>query len=66
MDFESYRHEVNYERHHYAIKHEMGMKWSLYLKELFRFIFEEFGLGRVVFDVRDNTLSFTVDTLSLI
>ncbi|HET8792920.1 MAG TPA: hypothetical protein VFM31_03925 [Nitrososphaeraceae archaeon] len=62
----SYRHEVNYERHHFAIKHEMGMKYSLYLKQLFRFIFEEFGLGRVVFDVRDNTLSFTVDTLSLI
>lgn len=62
----SYRHEVNYERHHYTIKHEMGMKWSLYLKELFRFIFEEFGLGRVVFDVRENTLSFTVDTLSLV
>ena len=61
-----YRHEVDYERHNYAIKHEMGNKWSLYLKALFAFIFEEFGLGRVIFEVRDNTLSFTVDTRSLI
>lgn len=61
-----YRHEVNYEQHHYTIQHEMGIKWSLYLKEQYRFLFEEFGLGRVVFDTSDNTLSFTVDTLSLI
>ena len=61
-----YRHEVNHEQHHYTIQHEMGRKWSLYLKEQYRFLFEEFGLGRVIFDETDNTLSFTVDTHSLI
>ena len=61
-----YRHEVHYDRHSYTIQHEMGRRWSLDLKEQYRFLFEEFGLGRVMFDITDNTLSFTVDTLSLI
>jgi hypothetical protein len=35
-------------------------------KTTVKIYFEEFGLGRVIFDVRDNTLSFTVNTLSLV
>ena len=57
-----YRHEVSYNRHSYVIQHDMGMNWSLYMAEQYRFLFEEFGLKRVEFDVNDNTLDFVVDT----
>ena len=48
--------------HSYIIQHDMGRKWSLYLSELYRCSFEEFGLGKVYFDISDNMLSFVVDT----
>jgi hypothetical protein len=57
-----YRHEVNYTRHSYVIQHDMGKNWSLYMSELYRFLFEEFGLKRVEFDLNHNSLVFTVDT----
>jgi hypothetical protein len=60
-----YRHEIsshNKGRHSFVIQHEMGAKWSLYLSELYRNMFEGFGLGKVIFDITDTTLSFTVDT----
>lgn len=57
----SYRHEVKGEEHSYTIQHDMGRKWSLYLKEQYRFIFEDFGLPRVDFDPSENTLSFRVN-----
>ena len=40
----------------------MGRKWSLYLSELYRHLFEEFGLEKSYFDITDNTLSFKIDT----
>jgi hypothetical protein len=57
-----YRHEVNYTRHSYVIQHDMGKNWSLYMAELYNFLFEEFELKRVEFDINDNTLDFIVDT----
>jgi len=57
-----YRHEVNYTRHSYVIQHDMGRNWSLYMAEQYRFLFEEFELKRVEFDINDNTLDFVVDT----
>jgi hypothetical protein len=57
-----YRHDVNYTKHSYVIQHDMGKNWSLYLAELYRFLFEEFGLKRVEFDINHNSLVFTVDT----
>jgi hypothetical protein len=56
-----YRHEANYTRHSYVIQHDLGKNWSLYLAELYRFLFEEFGLKRVEFDINHNTLAFVVD-----
>ena len=56
-----YRHEANYTRHSYVIQHDMGRNWSIYLAELYRFLFEEFGLNRVEFDINHNTLAFIVD-----
>ncbi|MDQ3967435.1 MAG: hypothetical protein M3275_03460 [Thermoproteota archaeon] len=58
----SYRHNVRGDSEHsYIIYHDMSRKWSLYLKELFRFIFEDFGLARVDFDIGEDTLAFKVD-----
>ena len=57
-----YRHEVSYTRHSYVIQHDMGMNWSLYMAQQYRFLFEEFELKKVDFDINDNTLDFVVDT----
>jgi hypothetical protein len=57
----SYRHEVRGSEHFFIVQHDMGKKWSLFLKEMYRFIFEDFGLTRVDFDSSENTLSFKVD-----
>jgi hypothetical protein len=57
----SYRHEARGSEHSYVIQHDMGRKWSLYLREQYRFIFEDFGLPRVEFDASESTLSFKVD-----
>ncbi|HEU4444436.1 MAG TPA: hypothetical protein VFR94_07180 [Nitrososphaeraceae archaeon] len=56
-----YRHDVNHTQHAYVIQHDMGKNWSLYLAELYRFLFEEFGLKRVEFDLNPNTLDFIVN-----
>ena len=49
--------------HHFVIQHNMGLKWSLYLSEIYRDLFEElFNVKGVHFDMTDNTLGFTVDT----
>jgi hypothetical protein len=56
-----YRHEVNYTRHSYMIQHNIGKNWSHYLAELYRFLFEEFGLKGVDFDINQNSLDFIVD-----
>lgn len=57
-----YRHDVNYTKHYYTIHHDMGKKWSVYLKEQYESLFEDFGLKRVDFTMTDTMLSFAVDT----
>jgi hypothetical protein len=56
-----YRHEANYTRHTYVIQHDMGKNWSIYMAELYRFLFEEFGIKKAEFDINRNTLAFIVD-----
>jgi hypothetical protein len=56
-----YRHDVNFTLHSYMIQHDMGKNWSLYLAELYRFLFEEFGLKKVEFDLNHNSLDFIVN-----
>jgi hypothetical protein len=56
-----YRHDVNYAKHSYTIQHDMGRKWSIYLKEQYESLFEDFELRRVHFTVTETTLSFAVD-----
>ena len=61
-----YRHDVTYSKHSYTIQHEMGKKWSLYLSEQYRFLFEDFGLKEVDFEITDGLISFTVDTENIV
>ena len=57
-----YRHEVNFTRQSYVIQHDMGKNWSIYMSELYRILFQEFGLKKVEFDLNNNSLVFNVDT----
>ena len=57
----SYRHDVRGSEHSYIIHHDMGRKWSLYLREQYRFIFEDFGLPRIDFDLSESMLSFKMN-----
>lgn len=38
----------------------MGRKWSLYLAEIYRNLFEEFGVRNAQFDMTDSALAFEI------
>jgi hypothetical protein len=38
----------------------MGMKWSLYLSELYKNLFEEFGIRNSQFEMTESTLAFEI------
>lgn len=46
--------------HTFIVQHQMGMKWSLYLSELYKNLFEEFGVRDSQFDMTDSTLAFEI------
>ena len=46
--------------HSFIVQHNMGMKWSLYLSELYKTVFEEFGIRNSQFDTTDSTLAFEI------
>lgn len=56
----SYRHEVIGSEHIFIVQHDMGIKWSLSLRDHW-FIFEDFGLARIDFDSSENALSIKAD-----
>jgi hypothetical protein len=46
-----------------VIEHDMGMNWSLYLANLYQFLFDELGVNKKIeFDKTQNTLAFTIDS----
>ena len=62
----TYRHEEiddGQNRHIYLIQHDMGIKWSIYLANLYQFLFDELKKDktRIEFEKTENTLAFTVD-----
>jgi hypothetical protein len=64
----TYRHDKSDDdknRHRYLIQHDMGIKWSIYLANLYQFLFDELNKNtnkkRIQFDETKNTLAFTVD-----
>jgi len=59
-------HEINdgQNRHMYVIQHDMGIKWSIYLANLYQFLFDDVkkdNKRRIEFEKTENTLAFTVD-----
>jgi predicted DNA binding CopG/RHH family protein len=44
----------------FIVQHQMGRKWSLYLAELYKNLFEEFGLRNAQFDMTDSALAFEI------
>ena len=59
-------HEINdgQNRHMYVIQHDMGIKWSIYLANLYQFLFDEVkkdNKRRIEIEKTENTLAFTVD-----
>lgn len=58
----AYRHESKaIGTHSFVIQHDMGRKWSLYLAELYRHLFEQCKATRFVYDARDSTMSFVLE-----
>ena len=62
----AYRHEeINggQNRHMYVIQHDMGMKWSVYLANLYQLLFDEINEDnkRIEFEKTENTLAFAVN-----
>jgi hypothetical protein len=63
-----YRHEETKEeknRHMYVIQHDMGMKWSIYLSNLYQLLFDELNENnkKIEFEKTENTLAFTVNCI---
>ena len=55
--------DVDQSIHHFVIQQDMGLKWSLYLSEILRNLFEElFNLNEVHSDVTGNIIRFTLVT----
>lgn len=58
-------HEINdgQSRHMFIIQHDMGIKWSIYLANLYQFLFDEVKKDkrRIEFEKTENTLAFTID-----
>jgi hypothetical protein len=46
----------------FLIQLDTGKNWPLYMSKLYRFLFEEFGLKRIEFDINNNTSDFVFDT----
>ena len=51
-------------RHSYFIQHDMGIKWFIYLANLYQFLFDELGENKrqIEFGKTENTLAFTIDS----
>ena len=59
-------HEINdvQNKHMYVIQHDMGIKWSIYLTNLYQFLFDDVkkdNKRKIEFEKTENTLAFTVD-----
>jgi hypothetical protein len=57
-----FMHELDEElrMHSFVIQHELGKKWSVYLAELYRYVFEELGTEKATFEVTSTTVIFKI------
>jgi predicted HicB family RNase H-like nuclease len=56
LEYLDYSHKL----YSFILQHHMGRKWSLYLAELFKNWFEEFGVRNPQFDMTDSALTFEI------
>lgn len=58
----AYRREADTNgKYSFVIQHDMGRKWSLYLGELYKHLFEDCKASRYSYDARESLLSFTIE-----
>ncbi len=56
-----FTHDQSDNTHNFIIQHDMGKRWSIYLAELFKFVFNDLGTKWADFQTTDNTITFNVD-----
>lgn len=58
-----YRHQAALDsKHTFIIQHDMGQRWSVYLGELYRDLFETCNAREYRYEARENTLFLTIET----
>lgn len=57
-----FNHRNNEDKHLFVIQHELGKKWSLYMKQLFETACEELA-SRPEISMTDNTITVKVDAV---
>ncbi len=58
-----YKHDISSSSsdiHRFMIHHNMGRRWSVYLSELYRNLFQELNVTEIYTDITNNILTFTV------
>lgn len=48
-------HKIEGRKHIFVIQHDLGMNWSLFVREVLRIIFEELAKVRADISVTENT-----------
>jgi hypothetical protein len=56
-----FTHDQSGNMHNFIIQHDMGKRWSVYLAELFKFVFNDLGAKWFDFQTTDNTITFNID-----
>ena len=57
----AFTHDHSDNTHSFIIQHEMGRRWSIYLEELFKFVFNDLGTKWSDFQSTEKTITFNVD-----
>lgn len=56
-----FTHDQSGNTHNFIIQHDMGKRWSIYLVELFKFVFNDLGTKWTDFQTTDNMITFNID-----
>lgn len=56
---------INHDAQVYTITHEMGNKWSIYLRHMLQTVLYNMGLKEITFEYTDDTIMFKVPLLLL-
>ena len=55
-----YKYEVNYGIHKFTIDHNLGIKWSLYLYEIYSSVLRQFRFKKIEIEYTKNQITFTI------